>query len=59
MKIEGKGQHSQADYVSVHTFENGDDALRFIAENNKDGKYWSVAQTVRNGQKYETMQDSF
>lgn len=55
LKLEGKGT-GRADYASVHTFEDRDEALQFIAENTVDAKYWKTATIVQSGEVVETQE---
>lgn len=54
LKLKGKGSGS-ADYVSVHTFDDVEQAHAFVVANTKpDQKYWEVSSIVDSGELVET-----
>ena len=54
LKLKGKG-NSHADYVSVHSFDNLEQAGAFVVANTKPNqKYWEVSSIVDSGEVVET-----
>ena len=53
LKTEGKGNNSDADFVTVMLFDKTKDADEYCQENTKDGKYWSFAEIINAGERLE------
>jgi hypothetical protein len=58
LKYEGKGSYSSADYVSAHLFESYEEAVDFCLHEQVLGKYWTLCDIIKEGQRFEpTIQD--